>query len=158
MRDRMRSLIESAKVLTITHEDPRLTIRDAEENERALFTDGRDIEFELASDLWTARAKWKKGRKIVLKAKSARGRKIRETIEFSGDGTKLLIGVKMDAGERMPSFEFQRVYDPFPVDPDEVSFAPDRTSRLKRKTAGLGGGLRPAASGGRYFARLGIRD
>lgn len=116
MRDRMRSLIEGASLLTIEHQDPRLTIRGAGNNERTLFTDGRDAGFQFASDLWEAKAKWKKGRKVVLKAKSARGRKLSETIEFSEGDSRLMITIKMDGGGRMPSFEFVRVYDPAPAD------------------------------------------
>jgi len=114
MRDRMRSLLESAKHLNITHDEPSLTLLDGEGNERLLFTDGRDNDFELAGDLWEASAQWKKKR-VVMKAKSARGRKITETIELSEEGRRLLITAKMAGGGRMPSFEFRRVYDPAPA-------------------------------------------
>jgi hypothetical protein len=114
-RDRMRSLLESAKRLDIAHAEPSLSMVDGEGNERLLFTDGRDNDFELAGDLWEASAKWKKGTRVVLKAKSTRGRKITEAIELSEEGRQLFITVKMDGGGRMPSFEFRRVYDPAPA-------------------------------------------
>jgi hypothetical protein len=115
MRDRMRSLLEGVKHLDITHAEPSLTMVDGEGNERQLFTDGRDNDFELAGDLWKASTKWKKETRVVMKAKSSRGRRITETIELSEEGRQLFITVKMDGGGRMPSFEFRRVYDPTPA-------------------------------------------
>lgn len=130
MRDRMRFLIEGGSLLTIEHQDPRLTIRDAMNKERTLFTDGRVARFEFASDLWEAKTKWKKGRKVVLKAKSARGRKLSETIEFSEDDSRLMITIKMSGGGRMPSFEFVRVYDPAPADTVPASAKEKRVGDL----------------------------
>jgi hypothetical protein len=111
MRERLHEIEQGTRLLRITHQDPRFTIRYANDVERVLYTDGRDLGFAFAGDLWEARAKWKKGRKIVLKSKSSRGRKITETYEFSEDGRRLHLTTKMAGDGRLPPIEFRRVYD-----------------------------------------------
>jgi hypothetical protein len=127
MPDRMRSLVAGAETLSIHYDDPRLLIVDAEDNQRILFTDGRKVGFEMGSDLWEGKVKWKKS-KVVLKAKSARGRKLTETFELLDDGRQLVISIEMDgSGAHLPSVEFRRVYErvaaetPDPTDVEDAA-------------------------------------
>ena len=111
MSERMRALEEGVKVLKIIHQDPAFNIRYADDRERALFTDGRELVSELDQGLVEATANWKGGQKVVVKGEMLNGGKRSEIFELSEDGQQLLITTSMEGSGRMPKTSFRRVYD-----------------------------------------------
>ncbi len=112
MQERMRALEESFQVLEITHREPELSIRYGEEREETIYTDGRAFERAAArGETVEATAGWKGRERIVVKAKSERG-KVTETWEYVPDAGQLWLTVRSSGSGRMPGFEYRRVYDP----------------------------------------------
>ena len=112
MRERMEAQMEAIKVLKITHGEPVLSIRDACDVERTIYTDGRKSKHGTGEGkVVETSAKWKKNNRLAVKTKGGRGGTRTEIYELTPEGHRLLVTVKTDGGGRMPGFEFLRVYD-----------------------------------------------
>ncbi len=129
LRERMRELQESLRVLEITHADPELVLqaesdRDPPGRDQTFFTDGRDFyRRTLGGDLAEARAKWKDGGRLVFKMKRGEAGKVTETWELAPGGRQLYVTVKTGGGGRMSEMELRRVYDRSEAVPEEAAAA-----------------------------------
>lgn len=99
--------LAAQKVLTISHRDPELVIRDLNEKSRTFFTDARKVEEERAEGTAKIQTKWK-DRSIVVVTKLG-DREITDTYERAADGARLFLTTKVEGG-RAP-FSFRRVYE-----------------------------------------------
>jgi hypothetical protein len=104
---RLGETLAAQKVLTISHKDPELVIRDLNGRSRTFFTDARKVEEERSEGTAKIQTKWK-GRSIVVVAKLG-DREITDTYERAADGARLFLTTKMEGG-RAP-FSFRRVYE-----------------------------------------------
>jgi len=116
---RLGETLAAQKLLTISHKDPELVIRDLNGRSRALFTDARKVEEEHAEGTAQIQAKWK-DRSVVVVTKLG-GRETTETYERAADGAHLFVTTKMEGGRG--SFSFRRVYDA-PLAPVPANEAP----------------------------------
>ena len=100
---------EAAKSLSIAYDAPRLTIIDAAERGRVLYTDGRKVNRDYGEGrLVEVKARWKKG-VLEVERKGERGSQ-RERYRLSEDGQRLTLESRIEMG-RMGKFEIERVYD-----------------------------------------------
>jgi hypothetical protein len=99
--------LAAQKVLTISHKDPELVIRDLNGRSRTFFTDARKVEEERSEGTAKIQTKWK-DRSIVVVTKLS-DREITDTYERAADGARLFVTTKMEGG-RAP-FSFRRVYE-----------------------------------------------
>lgn len=100
----------SLQTLQIRHRDPELTLTDAAQHERVVYTDGRKVEEERSHGGTTAvTASWKDGH-IEVVSKSESGTKITEVFAMTADGAQLTVTTRVE-GSRGPTFTFRRVYD-----------------------------------------------
>jgi hypothetical protein len=121
MRQHMQSLQEGVRLLDINHQDPELTILYADDRERFLYTDGREIVDEIERGIFEASAKWKSNKRIVFRGETTNGAKLTETYELADNGRQLYVTTKIEGSGRMPSISFKRVYDPaVPVEGDAL--------------------------------------
>jgi hypothetical protein len=104
---RLGETLAAQKVLTISHKDPELVIRDLNGRSRTLFTDARKLEEERSEGTAKVQTKWK-DRSVVVVTKVG-GRETTETFERAADGSHLFLTTKID-GARAP-LSFRRVYD-----------------------------------------------
>jgi hypothetical protein len=104
---RLGETLAAQKVLTISHKDPELVIRDLNGRSRTFFTDARKLEEERAEGTAKIQTKWK-DRTVVVVTKVG-SRETTETFERAADGSHLLLTTKIDGG-RAP-LSFRRVYD-----------------------------------------------
>jgi hypothetical protein len=108
---RLGETLAAQKVLTISHKDPELVIRDLNGRSRTLFTDARKLEEERSDGTAKVQTKWN-DRSVVVVTKVG-GRETTETFERAADGAHLFLTTKIEGG-RAP-LSFRRVYDaPFP--------------------------------------------
>jgi hypothetical protein len=120
--------IAAQRVLTISHKDPELVIRDLNGRSRALFTDARNVEEERSEGTAKIQAKWK-DRSVVIVTKLST-RETTETFERAADGSHLFLTTKMEGGRG--SFSFRRVYDA-PLAPAPAAEAPG-DAKMETKT------------------------
>lgn len=106
MKQREAALAE----LTIEHEDPELTITDANEQRRFLYTDGRETrrDSENGQSL-EVKSRWKDGR-VVVETSGGRG-KVTETYRLGAEGRELIVETRVEGRGEMPGFSLRRVYD-----------------------------------------------
>jgi hypothetical protein len=104
---RLGETLAAQKVLTISHKDPELVIRDLNGRSRTFFTDARKLEEERAEGTAKIQTKWK-DRTVVVVTKVG-SRETTETFERAADGSHLFLTTKIDGG-RAP-LSFRRVYD-----------------------------------------------
>ena len=104
---RLGETLAAQKVLTISHKDPELVIRDLNGRSRTLFTDARKLEEERSEGTAKVQTKWN-DRSVVVVTKVG-GRETTETFERAADGAHLFLTTKIDGGRG--SFSFRRVYD-----------------------------------------------
>lgn len=104
---RLGESLAAQKVLTISHKDPELVIRDLNGRSRTFFTDARKVEEERSEGTAKIQTKWK-DRSIVVVTKLG-DREITDTYERAADGARLFLTTKMEGG-RAP-FSFRRVYE-----------------------------------------------
>lgn len=113
----MKSMQQAVRTLTIMHQDPEMMIRYADDRERNLFTDGRDLEIEIGGGFLDEKAKWKGGHRLVVQGMSLQGGDMKQTFELSDDGTNLFLTTEIKGDGRMPKMEFLRVYDRAVIEP-----------------------------------------
>ncbi len=96
--------------LQIEHKDPELTITDANDQRRFLYTDGRETrrDSENGQSL-EVKSRWKDGR-VVVEMNGERG-KVTETYRLAGEGRQLVVETRVEGRGQMPAFSFKRVYD-----------------------------------------------
>ena len=99
--------IAAQRVLTISHKDPELVIRDLNGRSRALFTDARNVEEERLEGTAKVQTKWRDRTVVVVTTLGSR--ETTETFERAVDGSHLFLTTKMAGGRG--SFSFRRVYD-----------------------------------------------
>jgi hypothetical protein len=104
---RLSETLAAQKVLTISHKDPELVIRDLNGRSRTFFTDARKVEEERSEGTAKIQTKWK-DQTIVVVTKLG-NREITDTYERAADGARLFLTTKMEGG-RAP-FSFRRVYE-----------------------------------------------
>jgi len=104
---RLGETLAAQKVLTISHKDPELVIRDLNGRSRTFFTDARKVEEERSEGTAKIQTKWK-DQTIVVVTKLG-NREITDTYERAADGARLFLTTKMEGG-RAP-FSFRRVYE-----------------------------------------------
>jgi len=104
---RLGESLAAQRVLTISHRDPELVVRDGNGPSRTFFTDARKVEEERSEGTAKIQAKWK-DRSVVVVTKFGR-RETTETFERAADGAYLLLTTKIDGG-RAP-LSFRRVYE-----------------------------------------------
>ena len=110
----MMALEEGARTLEIIpgNDVTELILRYADGRERLVYTDGREYDDEIdAGRRVRATAKWKK-QKLVIKGKTDAGATtLTQTFKLDDEG-RLHVDTAIDGGGRIPSFDFERVYDP----------------------------------------------
>ena len=104
---RLGETLAAQKVLTISHKDPELVIRDLNGRSRTLFTDARKLEEERSEGTAKVQTKWN-DRSVVVVTKIG-SRETTETFERAADGAHLFLTTKIEGG-RAP-LSFRRVYD-----------------------------------------------
>lgn len=110
-RDRMLSMQAGVKTLTIAHHDPEISIHYANDQQRSLFTDGRDLQYEIGSGFYDEKAKWKGGDRLVVHGMSSQGGEMKQVFELSKSGTNLFVTTEVAHDGDLPKMEFLRVYD-----------------------------------------------
>lgn len=116
---RLGESLAAQRVLTISHRDPELVVRDGNGRSRTFFTDARKVEEERSEGTAKIQAKWK-DRSVVVVTKFG-SRETTETFERAADGAHLFLTTKIDGG-RAP-LSFRRVYDA-PLAPVPAEGAP----------------------------------
>ena len=107
---------EAVRHLSIEYDAPRLTIIDAAERGRVLYTDGRKVNRDYGEGrLVEVKARWKKG-VLEVERKGERGTQ-RERYRLSEDGQRLTIESRIEMG-RMGKIEIERVYDRAEASPE----------------------------------------
>ncbi|HEX7616777.1 MAG TPA: hypothetical protein VF554_16055 [Thermoanaerobaculia bacterium] len=104
---RLGETLAAERLLTISHKDPDLVIRDVNGKSRALFTDARKVEEEHAEGTAKIQTKWK-DRSVVVVTKVG-NRETTETFERAADGAHLFLTTNVEGARG--SFSFRRVYD-----------------------------------------------
>jgi hypothetical protein len=104
---RLGETLAAQKVLTISHKDPELVIRDLNGRSRTFFTDARKVEEERSEGTAKIQTKWR-DRSVVVVTKVG-DRETTDTYERAADGARLFVTTKMEGG-RAP-FSFRRVYE-----------------------------------------------
>ena len=99
--------IAAQRVLTISHKDPELVIRDLNGRSRALFTDARNVEEERLEGTAKVQTKWRDRTVVVVTTLGSR--ETTETFERAVDGSHLFLTTKIAGGRG--SLSFRRVYD-----------------------------------------------
>ena len=114
-------MLAALETLTISHSEPKLTIKDASGRERVVFTDGRVIEEERSHGGKTkVEARWKDGH-IEIISKPETGPKVTEAFSITADGSHLTLKTKMEGG-RAGTITIRRIYDA--VKPSTTPAAP----------------------------------
>ena len=92
----LRETLARAQTLEIRHEEPRLSIIDANGRERVVYTDGRKTEEERSAGGTTkVRARWKDGR-VEVTSVPEKGPKITETFSVTADRTQLMMTLSFE--------------------------------------------------------------
>lgn len=110
-QERIKAMAERIQSIEIAHRDPQMDLRFADGREWTVFTDGRAIEDDFEGGIFEAKARWKGGSQVVVKAESTYGGKLTETYELSENGQQLYVTTKMEGDGRRPNITFRRVYD-----------------------------------------------
>jgi len=119
MRRRMEQLMRAAQSMVINHAEPTLSIRYDDGSERVIYTDGRVQEREGGIGYVETKAKWKKDGRLVVKATTEQGRRVKEIFQHSSGESRLYVTIELESDGRMPEVSFQRVYDLATEDPSQ---------------------------------------
>ncbi len=96
--------------LQIEHRDPELTITDANEQRRFLYTDGRETRRDSDEGQGLeVKSRWKDDR-VVVEMNGERG-KVTETYRLAAEGRQLVVETRVEGRGQLPAFGFKRVYD-----------------------------------------------
>lgn len=111
---------EIFRTLIIEHADPVLRVLYGDQRDDTFYTDGRQVKREDERGFSEVKTRWKKGR-VLIERDTPRGR-IKELLELSPDGRRLLVTTETSAGPR-GAMKLRRVYDPLPKEPPAPGLA-----------------------------------
>jgi len=111
LRRRMQELGSAVRTLQVARDGEQMSVLYADGRERLLITDGKKHKREVPRGDLETQTKWQKDGKLLVKAKTERGRKIKEIWSISPDYMQLFVTVHMKGDGGRPDMEFTRVYD-----------------------------------------------
>lgn len=111
-RESMRAILEPAEELAIAQTGTEIVIDEKFGRTRRLHPDGKKYKTDNGAS--EVKAGWKEG-KLRVETKRARGGGVVETWEIVPDGSRLIVGVKIEPGFA-PAVELKRIYDRAPQD------------------------------------------